>query len=123
MFEPTGRSRASIFDPAMVALLKENDRLTPKGDEGVPDYDVICSCQDDDGMKVQGIVVAQVGANAATATVDLRFSNDHTSLKFDLVQVGGQWRIHDIHTKDTPSLRGLVSWGIQDNLKYQRSRH
>jgi hypothetical protein len=106
-FDPLGRQAASVFDPSFVALLREDARLTPPGDVGAIDWDPICGCQDDDGMKTQIGAIRPVGPSAATALVEVRFAGVTTSdrIALDLVVDRGQWRIHDIRTKDVPSLR------------------
>jgi hypothetical protein len=109
-FDPIGRSSGAVFDPAMIALLKENDRLTPKGDEGALDGDPICDCQDDGGLAVRRMTVVSSNAVDASATVEFVLAaGDKRTERLDLVLVGGVWRIHDIHTKDTPSLRAYLT--------------
>lgn len=115
-FDPTGRSAAAVFDPSTVALIREDQRLS-KGEVGALDGDPICDCQDDGGLVVAMIAMRIEDANHAAATVTLEFS--HTSprdihiLRFKLVHRLGRWRIHDIATKDTPSLRELLLRSIR----------
>jgi len=46
----------------------------------------------------------------AIASVDFDLAGgDKRTERLDLVLVGGVWRIHDIHTKDTPSLRAYLT--------------
>ena len=106
-FDPLGRSAASIFDPSFVALLREDARLTPAGDIGAIDWDPICGCQDDEGMKTRIGTIRPVGPSAATALVDVRFPGVATPdrIELDLIVDHGQWRIRDVRTKDVPSLR------------------
>ena len=119
-FDPLGRSSAAVFDPPMIALFRENDRLTPKGDEGALDGDPICDCQDDSGLVVKRMTVASTDALDATASVEFVLAGgDRRTERFDLVLVGGHWRIRDIHTKDTPSLRAYL---IQSNRALQPGR-
>jgi hypothetical protein len=112
-FTPTdAKTRASVFDPAMVALLKEDERLTQPGDVGALDGDPLCDCQDDGGLKVQIEPMRPLSASTARVVVVLRFTEarpvDVRRLALDLVEVSGQWRIHDISSQDTPSLRALL---------------
>jgi hypothetical protein len=112
-FDPTGRSAASVFDPSFVTLLREDARLTPPGDVGAIDWDPICGCQDDEGMTVRIGAIRPVGPSQATALVDVRFPGTQpTHIGLDLIVDHGQWRIHDIRTKDVPSLRADL---IQSN--------
>ncbi len=108
-FEPTGRSSRDVFDPPMVALFRQNDRLTPKGDAGSLDSDPICGCQDDTGLAVRRVTIAPAGALGASADVELvEAGGERRTERFDLVRVDGHWRIHDIHAKDMPSLRAFM---------------
>jgi len=108
-FDPTGRDASEVFDPAMVGLFRRNARLTPKGDEGDLDYDPICGCQDDASMRPLVGLVRLVGSSRATAFVSLRPPrNAADRLVLDLARDGEGWRIHDIHSKDTPSLRAFM---------------
>lgn len=122
-FDPTGRGAPAVFDPAMIALFREDARLTPKGDEGAIDSDPICHCQDDDGMVSTVEAVTPAGPSKATAQVRLRFTAarpvETVRLDMDLVVVNGQWRIHDIHAKDEPSLRAV----IEDSNRLARRAH
>jgi len=111
-FDPAGRQAALVFDPSMIALFRENDRLTPKGDVGALDGDPICACQDDSGLVARIGAARLTGPSHATVHVDLRFSNDKSSANLDLIDVGGHWRVYDVSTKDTPSLRAYM---IQSN--------
>jgi hypothetical protein len=115
-FEPTGRSAPSVFDPALVALFREDVRLTPPGDVGAIDSDPICDCQDDDGMSVRIEPVRATGAGRATARVDLRFGEasppETSRLDIDLIAVGDGWRIHDIRSKTMPSLGAYLTRSV-----------
>jgi len=119
-FDPIGHSSGEVFDPPMIALMRENDRLTPKGDVGALDGDPICDCQDDSGLIVRHMTVTPKDNLGATADVDIAFAGgDKSTLRFDLVRLGGRWRIHDIHTKGTPSLRAYL---IEANRTATRGR-
>ena len=111
-FEPAGRSAAGVFDPSMVALLREMDRVTPKGDAPALDGDPLCDCQDDQGMTVRIGPVYRAGPASAGAVVRIAFagapSSDARQLKLNLVNLRGQWRVHDILSKDMPSLRAYL---------------
>ncbi len=116
-FDPIGRSAAEVFDSPMIALIKEDARLTPEGDVGTFDGDPICDCQDDAGLEVKNVEVHGDGASAATATVTFGLADDVRKVRFSLVQVYGRWRIHDIAESWTPSLRNFL---IQSNAKAAR---
>ena len=108
-FDPTGANAHAVFDPSMIALFRENARLTPKGDEGAIDSDPICDCQDVSGLRSRIGSVRLVSADTAIADVVLAFSEasppDIDRVTLTLVTIHGQWRIYDIHTTNTPSFR------------------
>ena len=125
-FDPIGRSSGDVFDPAFNALLGRAERAAPKDEVGVIDGDPICDCQDDAGLTAKVREVARRDLRHANAVVDLEFAGprppDRRRLTFDLVLVGGHWRISDIHTQDTPSLRGLLRQSIEDARGRRRER-
>jgi hypothetical protein len=110
-FNMYGASKRQVFDPDVIALLAA-DQKALKGDVGVLDSDWLCGCQDFVSLQTT-IAVQSATPTTAEATADFRdtgMSDDkpgHES--FDLVKVGSAWRIHDIHTDDTPSLRKALS--------------
>ncbi|HXV01341.1 MAG TPA: hypothetical protein VG166_12675 [Caulobacteraceae bacterium] len=107
-----------LFHPSLIALIKEDERLA--GDE-VPalDGDPVCDCQDDGDM---AFTIRRVGATGPTRAVAevLRRSADNQPLEtltLDLLFSDGRWRIWDIHSKDTPSLRGFLVKNNQERRK------
>ena len=119
-FDPTGRSASAVFDAGMIALIREDRRLA-KGEVGAMDSDPLCQCQDDRGMKVDVGSPVATGPHTATAPVVLRFSEasppDIQQVEFSLVLVNGQWRIHDIKSADTPSLRAYLIKANHDHAR------
>lgn len=116
-FDPTGRSAREVFDPALAALFRKDARLTPPGEVGAIDGDPVCDCQDDGGMDVKIEALHWVGPSRVTALVDIRFEDaaapETRRLELDLVAVGARWRVHDIRTKETPSLRAYLLRSIR----------
>jgi hypothetical protein len=88
--------------------MRHDQSATPSGDVGALDGDPICDCQDDGGMKTERIEIVDVAPGRALATVTLRFPAETTTVKLDLVSWRGAWRVADVHTKDMPSLVGLL---------------
>jgi hypothetical protein len=111
-FDPLGKSAPAVFDPSMVGLLRTAAAQTPKGDEGPVDWDPICSCQDDTDMKSEIVSLKATGPSDATAVVRVKFHSEQTQLELALSAASGAWRIHDIKSSDTPSLRAYL---IQPN--------
>jgi hypothetical protein len=93
----------AIVDPAMLKLLK-HDQTMSKGEVGAMDSDPVCNCQDWGTLKVTALKVTMSGAGAASADVTFKDLDDVQNMRFSLVYLDGGWRIHDISTKDTPSL-------------------
>jgi hypothetical protein len=122
-FDPAGRSAAAVLDPPLVALIRDNVRLTPKGDAPALDGDPICDCQDDQGMSVRIGPIRATGGSTASAPVAIKFAAADppaaSHLDLDLVLAGGQWRVHDVHSKDLPSLRAYL---IQSNREAAAAR-
>ena len=122
-FVPTGPAAARVFDPGMVALLREDERLAG-GEVGAIDADPLCDCQDDSGLKVTIEAVRLTGPSSAQATVALRFAAsvppDFERLRISLVRVAGRWRIHDIGSKSTSSLRAYLTRQNRANANQRR---
>ena len=101
-----------IVDPAMLALL-EHDQDKSKGEVGAMDSDPVCRCQDWTSLKVASLHVTMQGSSAATADVSISDSGEVQKINFSLVWMKDGWRIHDIGTKDEPSLAAYLR-----NYKY-----
>jgi hypothetical protein len=118
-FDPTGDNLAhALFDASLVRLIREDERLA-HGEVGVLDSDPFCDCQDDGGMKFTVGEAKAAGPSAAKVDVMASGSDLKTPerLTVDLIWTPAGWRVHDIHTPNTPSLRGLLVTGIADEKK------
>ena len=122
-FDPTGANARAVFDPSMVALFRQDARLTPKGYVGAIDSDPICDCQDDGGLRSRIGAVRLVAPDTATAQVELTFAAasppEVRRLSITLVTVHGQWRLYDIRSQDTPSFRAYL---VKANADARRGR-
>jgi hypothetical protein len=112
---------AEEFDPSLAAMMALDDKRGREGYESALDYDPVCDCQDPSEMKA-AIVIGGATAEVATAAVTLSWPgppppDGPTKLTLDLVKVNGQWRIHDIHAHDTPSLRALLQKASKSTLR------
>ena len=103
-----GRRAAGVFSPRLLALIRRDER-NAHGEVGALDGDPICDCQDAEGVRLTGLSVGPAGPGRATARVRLRFPDGPRTLTLDLAAFGGQWRVDDVHIKDTPSLVRLLS--------------
>lgn len=119
-FDPLDAQAKSVFHPSLVALIEE-DRTLADGEVGALDGDPLCDCQDDGGLSFQIRSVRTDGFSRATAVVVRRRIEDSSAedISLDLARVGGGWRVYDIHTKDTPSLRDML---IKSNRAAARER-
>jgi len=99
-----------IVDAPMLQWL-HRDQVKSNGEVGALDVDPVCQCQDWEHLKVDS--VQSIAGGPGTATVEVRFEDGsgkdrwRQTVRFDLVQVGGAWKIHDIHAHDLPSLIAL----------------
>lgn len=101
-----GKEMTLVFSPALVALIHADARKTPKGDVGKLDGDPICNCQDPDGLKLGKLVIDKTGDTTATADVRLDYSGGKPDLlKLFLLWTPQGWRVDDVSTSDTPSLK------------------
>lgn len=118
-FDPlAGGLERALFDAPLVALIHEDRRLV-HGEVGALDGDPFCDCQDDSGMKFVVGEAKAAGAGAAKVVVMASGSDLKTPerLTVDLVWTPAGWRVHDIHTPNTPSLRDLLVTGIAEEKK------
>ncbi len=115
-----GGQRRRVFSPRLLSLIQRDRLLTPPGEVGALDGDPICDCQDPDGLTDVQVAVSGAGPGRAVARVRFRFSSEARAATLDLVAVHGQWRVDDVHTKDTPSLADLLRDAHPDR---RRGRH
>ena len=110
-----GRQAPQVFTPDVVKLIRRSVAMTPKGDVPPLDGDPICDCQD---FEISGVTVQVAARDAGHASAKVTFKNfgEPQKATLDLVAVGGQWRVADIHTANTPSLVGL----LRDSFKPAR---
>lgn len=109
-----GRQAESTFAPHLLALIRRDRASTPAGEVGILDGDPVCDCQDAGGLRMTGLAMEAAGPQRARAKVRLHFPDETRSLTLDLVAVGGGWRVADIHTRETPSLVGLLEAGLRE---------
>jgi hypothetical protein len=110
---------ADYFDPALIALMDENDRLTPEGEVGAVDGDPICSCQDASGLEARVVSVDRTSRTTAVGKVDLWAGTpDQRRLELDLVLLGDKWRIHNLRDQsDTQNPEGFVKYLLDANAE------
>jgi hypothetical protein len=100
----------AIVDAPMLEWLHQ-DQVKAKGEVGALDSDPVCQCQDWEHLKVDS--VTSISQGPGTTVVEVRFEDGsgkdiwRQTVRFDLVEVRGAWKIHDIHAHDMPSLIAL----------------
>jgi len=98
-----------VYSPSLYRLVRHNQLRAGPGNVGNLDYDPICVCQDNGGMKLANLQVFKTGPTTATASVTLTFPEPLTiHAKLLLVWTPAGWRVDDVQTQDTPSLRALL---------------
>ena len=104
-----GRAASTVFSPSLVKLIRRDQRIN-RGYVPTLDWDPICSCQDFGGLKLNDLQIVKGSNHQATASVTLFFSPSVTTehLRLHLIWLPQGWRIDDIETKETPSLRKLL---------------
>ncbi|MDR2856422.1 MAG: YbjP/YqhG family protein [Novosphingobium sp.] len=109
-----GPRARGVFTPRLVDLMNRDTKLArASGEVGIIEADPICDCQDPGGLKLKSLTVSPAGPAKARAQVTVRFDSEVRHLTFDLEDRGQGWRIADVHTKDTPSLVGLLEDGLR----------
>jgi hypothetical protein len=112
-FDPlAGGLERALFDASLVQLINEDRRLA-KGEVGTLDGDPFCDCQDDGGTSFTVGPGRAAGADAAVVEVVRRGPDQEKpeTITLDLVSTPAGWRVHDIRTPDTPSLRRMLEDG------------
>ena len=111
-FTPFGKEERRIFDASLAGLIDEDERLA-HGEVGALDGDPLCDCQDDSGMTFAVGAARPDGAGGAVIDVVRRSPDEKPAGLEHIVVVlrrqNGAWRIHDIKTPDTPSLRAYLA--------------
>lgn len=104
-----GRHAPDVFSAELIRLIRRDAKNTPRGEVGKMDFDPICVCQDFAGLQLKEIQVVKNDNGTATAKVKLLFGPPSDSsvvdLRLHLMWLPQGWRIDDIETKETPSLK------------------
>ncbi len=114
-FSPMDAAAREVFDPEMIQLMADDSKIL-KGEVGAIDGDFLCDCQDYETIDATVAVQSATPATAkATADFKVFDSTHHNS--FDLVNVNGAWRIHDVTEAGQPSLRTMLRDEIREMSK------
>ena len=112
-FAPLSEEMApKLFEASTAKLIAAGSKPTDEEEVGPLDFDPICTCQDPAGVQAS-VTAEMVDAKSAKAVATVRFPGQPAGMvrqvRFDLVAMGGQWRIWDLHEEDLPSLRELMA--------------
>jgi hypothetical protein len=114
-----GATKRSIFAPSLIALIDEDARLA-HGEVGALDGDPLCDCQDDGGLTFKIASVRSAGPARASAVIVRSYADSKDpevgTITLDLTMAKGRWRVYDVRSKDTPSLRAYL-------IKSNRAAH
>lgn len=103
---------AKVYSPSLIRMF-DLDRRRAHGDVGRLDFDPLCECQDPGGVRYQINSITSSGVRKADAEVSLNSSQIgvpwRKTLRFDLVWTKHGWRIDDVHTERTASLRRFLA--------------
>ncbi len=116
-----GRDAPATFAPRLLALLRQDRASAAPGDVGLIDWDPICNCQDDEGLKVARLTLRATGPRQARADLVLRFVGDSQALSLDLAATPAGWRVADVRTRDAPSLVRRLEVGLRPLRKSSRT--
>ena len=106
-----GAARRAIFASSLIALIDEDARLA-HGEVGALDGDPLCDCQDDGGMTFKVASVRSADPTHASAVIVRSYADSKApeveTITLDLALTKGRWRVYDVKSKDTPSLRAML---------------
>jgi hypothetical protein len=106
-FDVFGAQSARIFHSSLLDLIKQDEKVA---DDEAPDLDgdPLCDCQDNAGMSftVRGVQVGEF--DRARGEVVRDDGGVKEIITLDLARTGDGWRVYDVGTKDTPSLRAFL---------------
>jgi hypothetical protein len=105
----------TIFTPDFLALIKLDEKMA-NGETGFLNWNPLCDCQDDGGMKVSSITFSEKKGKTY-AEVKLAFSLEKRTVVLQLAKIKHRWLINDIETQETPSLCKYLSEKLQGDIK------
>lgn len=105
-----GKDAPAVFTPSLVATIRRvQQRNVGHVGPGL-DADPICSCQDDEGLKMIALRIGGGDTMRATASVALRWPSGETGqVKLDLVATPGGWRVADVHSTTMGSFQAALA--------------
>ena len=115
-FDVLGSDMPKVFHSSLIELIKEDQKV---GDDESPDVDgdPLCDCRNPGGLAftIESVTATEFGR--AGATIIRRGAvgeRDGDVIVLDLAQTNDGWRVYDVRTGDTPSLRAFLIKAIRD---------
>lgn len=102
---------AAIYTPALVELMRRDRLTTPTGQIGVLDFQPMCGCNDDSGLRLTGIAstARPDGKVDAVATIATYGGASTFTRRFVLERTPAGWRVADIFSNE-PGDTGFLAF-------------
>ena len=102
---------AAIYTPALVELMRRDRLTTPQGQIGVLDFQPMCGCNDDSGLRLTGITstARPDGRVDAVATIATYGGASTFTRRFVLERTPAGWRVADIFSSE-PGDTGFLAF-------------
>ena len=115
-------AESRVYDPVLVKAMDADSDLHPHAPgTSWGDVDILCMCQEYDKITETTVVKSVAGGHAKAVTTVIVMDSgapNKTVLNFDLVQVGGAWRVYDV---------GETGYSLRDSvmseLKESQPKH
>ncbi len=121
IFDFKGPGADTIFCPRLLQLILLDAELA-QGEVGYLESDPLCSCQDAEGLTVNGVRIEEVSCDTF-AFVDLGLAHEQVRVAFKLSLVADRWCVADVRTQKMPSLFGyLFDNLVQDVMAAARKK-
>ena len=127
--EREARENAQTFTPEIVDLMRRDRLSTPEGDVGVMDFDPLCMCQDDSGIRLRTITTApgENGRVVATAIFSTESPQEpRLTHVYTLERTPAGWRIANIVDQQVAdgisvNVLDLLRNGVAEQERAQRA--
>ena len=102
----------TLFAPRLLALMRADEDVTPKGDIGYLDGDPICDCQETTGLRLSGLRIERTAPDRLRAVARLTSTGQMRTIILHLIAREGRWSIADLRTPKSGSLAAALEKDI-----------
>lgn len=89
-------SDANVYAPSLIALF-ERDRALHPDEVGFVNADIICQCQDSEGVRLLDVTARETGPQRQDARVRFTFGGERdVEMTLKLLQTPNGWRVEDV---------------------------